>query len=207
MQIGIDTRYNGNFMTSLWQPIDDRVFQKCFWSKKFLTTHKVVILDNTLTTYWLGWVFCVCYCVVHYCHRRIQDFVRGGGEGPLGPPPRIRAWLFGGAIFFFWGGGQGPLGPPWIRAWLSYSIYGASVNLDVFQSDYSEKSQSPSEGNFYMHSLNVKSSQKEIKNTEGNQNVYLSFPLFFPCLSFSLTVSATNLSHALSSLFSIHTVC
>ena len=30
-------------------------------------------------------------------HRRIQDFVRGGGQGLLDPPG---------------GGGQGPLGPP-----------------------------------------------------------------------------------------------
>ena len=55
-------------------------------------------------------------------HRRIQDFVRGGGQGPLGPwggggggarpswppPPWIRALLFGGAIFCGGGGARGP---------------------------------------------------------------------------------------------------
>ena len=42
-------------------------------------------------------------------HRRIQDFVRGGGQGPLGP--RLTIWgsniLWGGG-----GGGNAPLAPP-----------------------------------------------------------------------------------------------
>ena len=68
--------------------------------------------------------------MIVYDHRRIQDFVSGGGggQGPLGPPggggdkalvaPWIRAWLFGGAIFVG-GGGPRPPWPPWIRAWWS----------------------------------------------------------------------------------------
>ena len=55
-------------------------------------------------------------------HRRIQDFVRGGGAKALLAPGGggggakallARASLFGGAIFCGeGGGGQGPLGPP-----------------------------------------------------------------------------------------------
>ena len=41
-------------------------------------------------------------------HRRIQDFVRGGGQGPLGP--HLTIW--GSNILWGGGGGQGPLGPP-----------------------------------------------------------------------------------------------
>ena len=53
-----------------------------------------------------------------YTHRRIQDFVRGGRQGPLGPPgggPRP-SWpaphYLGEQYFVGRGGGQGPLGPP-----------------------------------------------------------------------------------------------
>ena len=55
-------------------------------------------------------------------HRRIQDFVRGGGgqgplgprgggggQGPLGPPGSAPDYL---GEQYFVGGGQGPLGPP-----------------------------------------------------------------------------------------------
>ena len=52
-------------------------------------------------------------------HRRIQDFVRGGGgQGPLGPRGGgkallARASLFGGAIFCGEGrGAKAPLAPP-----------------------------------------------------------------------------------------------
>ena len=51
-----------------------------------------------------------------YLHRRIQDFVRGG-KALLAPlDPRLTIW----GSNFLWGGqgGQGPLAPPpWIRAW------------------------------------------------------------------------------------------
>ena len=56
-------------------------------------------------------------------HRRIQDFVRGGGARPSWPPGGggkallARASLFGGAIFCGEGGGARPPWPPWIRAW------------------------------------------------------------------------------------------
>ena len=47
-------------------------------------------------------------------HRRIQDFVRGGGKALL-----ARASLFGGAIFCGEGGPRPPWPPPpWIRACL-----------------------------------------------------------------------------------------
>ena len=57
-------------------------------------------------------------------HRRIQDFVRGGGprpswppgggrgQGPLGPPGSAPDYLGEQFFFFFGGGGQGPLAPP-----------------------------------------------------------------------------------------------
>ena len=53
-----------------------------------------------------------------YTHRRIQDFVRGGGQGPLGPRGGAkallaRASLFRGAIFCGEGGGaKAPVAPP-----------------------------------------------------------------------------------------------
>ena len=56
-------------------------------------------------------------------HRRIQDFVRGGGKALLAPRGGgakallARASLFGGAIFCGEGGAKAPLPPPpWIRA-------------------------------------------------------------------------------------------
>ena len=48
-------------------------------------------------------------------HRRIQDFVRGG-KALLAPPGSAPDYL--GEQFVVGGGGQGPLAPPpWIRAW------------------------------------------------------------------------------------------
>ena len=77
-------------------------------------------------------------------HRRIQDFVRGGGakallapggggQGPLGP--RLTIW--GSNILWEGGGGPGPLGPPLDpRMWLYISFVicdnlagGGAINL------------------------------------------------------------------------------
>ena len=75
-------------------------------------------------------IYVYVYVCVYVCmHRRIQDFVRGGGQGPLGPRggggPRP-SWPPGGGgprpswpaphylgeQYFVGRGGQGPLGPP-----------------------------------------------------------------------------------------------
>ena len=69
----------------------------------FYKLHKIFLSTSTVITVLL--------------HRRIQDFVRGGGQGPLGPPGSAPDYL---GEQFLWGGGGGgakaPLAPPWIRA-------------------------------------------------------------------------------------------
>ena len=59
------------------------------------------------------------------CHRRIQDFVGGGANAPLPPPPgsapdycaavnylATQIHICEGVLFWGEGGGQGPLAPP-----------------------------------------------------------------------------------------------
>ena len=79
--------------------------------------------DNDLDELWnIIWEKSV---IMFRRHRRIQDFVRGGGgQGPLGPrggggprPSWPAPHYLGEQYFVGRGGAKAPVAPPWIRAW------------------------------------------------------------------------------------------
>ena len=89
----------------------------------------------------------LCYFTNDSVHRRIQDFVRGGGQGPLGPrgggggqgplgPPGSAPDYLGEQYFVGRGGGQGPLAPPppGSAPGVTIQMYRPnSINLNILQ--------------------------------------------------------------------------